>query len=171
MPNQDYSAAFAEVAALAPTDTISLDCISLSHPNVIDIHLVDDRNELEASIPEAAGVITFEPCSFQIQLPDSTVDGTTHLNVVIPNVTRRISEFLDAIPVDSDSPVVITHRVYLSGQDDSALPENDPPTQMNLTDVAINAFEVKGKAMFVSVITRKYPTEYYTRERFPALTR
>ena len=40
---------------------------------------------------------------------------------------------------------------------------------MFIRDIQIDIFTVSALAVFKSVVNKKYPNEYYTLERFPAL--
>ena len=56
---------------------------------------------------------------------------------------------------------------YLSN--DLTQPQLDPPLSLILQDVQITMLQVSGRATFADVINKKWPTEYYTRARFPSL--
>ena len=167
--NTSYTEALKEVATLAPNGEVMLDTITISHPTAGTINLVNDRQDLHARYESGGSLVIFQASSFSLALPESSVSGTQHLNLTVPNVDRAASDFLANVPTDTLDPVTVTYRAYLSGQLDTAFPENDPPIVLSLTDVEIDAFTVSGRASFQSVINNQYPSELYTLERFPAL--
>jgi hypothetical protein len=168
MPNDSYSDALKEVATLAPNGEVMLDAIRISHSVAGQIYLVNDRADLDArdenNVPQS-----FISSNFLVGLPESSDQGTQHLNITVPNVDRAAGDFLEQVPLDSAEPVEITYFTYLSGQADTQQPQNDPPIVLHLTDIELDVFQVSGRASFQSIINKKYPSELYTLDRFPAL--
>jgi hypothetical protein len=167
MPNTIYSEALKEVAALANQGAVMLDALSITHGGNA-IYIVNDRNPLEArdenNVPQS-----FAASNFALKPPESSASGTQFLNITIPNIDRQATDFMDQVPIDSSSPVVITHYIYLAGEPDTQQPQNDPVTVLHLTDIQIDVFAMSGRASFQSISNKKYPSELYTLERFPAL--
>jgi hypothetical protein len=169
MPNTIYSDALKEVATLANQGAVMLDAVQISHPSVSpSIFLVNDRESLfardENNVPQ-----TFAASNFALKPPESSSSGTQFLNLTIPNIDRSASDFMDQVPIDSSSPVVITHYIYISDEPDTQQPQNDPVTILHLTDIQTDVFVMSGRASFQSISNKKYPSELYTLERFPAL--
>jgi hypothetical protein len=164
--NTALTEAIKEAYASAPTGVVYLETLQISHPLVVeDIFLVNDRVN-HAMTLETAVVKNFRACSFRMALPASGDTGLQELSLTIDNVGREISDFMTTVR-DSLDPVVITYRPYLST--DLTTPQMDPPLVLNLTDVVVTAAEVSGRATFADIINRKFPTDFYTRSRFPGL--
>ena len=167
MPNASLEDALKEVYAMAPTDRVPLATIQLSHPSLVDsIFMVQDRVAHDFTL-EDDSVETFEPVPFRFIPPSAGENGLQELTLAIDNVDRRVSDFIDGITGGGNQPVEVTYRPYLA--DDPATVQLNPPLLLFLTDVEINAFEVKGRATFTNIVNMKFPTEYYERARFPGL--
>lgn len=164
--NTTLTEAIKEAYASAPSAVVYLETLQLSHPLVgTDIFLVNDRvghtMTLETAVPKV-----FRACAFRMALPASGDGGIQELSLAIDNVGREISDFINTVR-DSLSPVSVTYRPYLST--DLTTPQMDPPLVLNLTDIVVTAVEVTGRATFADIINRKFPTDFYTRSRFPGL--
>ena len=109
----------------------------------------------------------FEPVPFRFIPPASGKDGFQEMTLAIDNVDRKISDFIEKIGVESREPVKIYYRPYLSN--DTSGPKLNPPLVLNLVDIKINVFEATGRASFTGIINTRYPSELYTRDRFPSL--
>ena len=165
MPNNSYSEALKEAATLADTSTVILDTLTVTHPDIDDIYMVNDRVELIASIAVGT-VVTFEPVFFEFKLPSVTGNGVQDMSLVFNNVDQRIHDFIASVET-SPTPVVVEHRIYISGQDETALTESEPPLQLSLSDIQIDVFHVRARASFINIVNTKFPLEYYDRTRFP----
>ena len=65
------------------------------------------------------------------------------------------------------TPVEIIYRPYLST--DLTQSQMIPPLVLYLKDIQITAAQIVGRATFMDVVNKKFPTELYTRARFPGL--
>lgn len=167
MPNTALTDAIREAYATAPTDVVYLETLEISHPDVEEtVYLVKDRQNHDLTLEGAGGVKTFEACPFRFSLPASGDNGVQELSLAVDNVDRRISDFLNTAKESLD-PVTVTYRPYLAS--DPTTPQLNPPLVLYLTDVVITAVEVSGKATFADILNKKFPTEIYTRARFPSL--
>jgi hypothetical protein len=166
MPNTSLSEAIKEAYASCPSETLYLETIEISHSeSSTHFYLVRDRADWSLTL-ENAVQITFEKCPFRFSLPASGENGVQELNLAIDNVDRRISDFLESVE-NSLEPVRVIYRVYLAS--DTSAPQNNPPMTLTLRDVVVTTVEITGKATFLDLLNRKFPTEYYTRDRFPSL--
>lgn len=112
--------------------------------------------------------VTYEPVGFKFKLPSITGNGVQDMSLEFSNVDRRVNDFIDTVEASLD-PVIVTHRVYLSGGDLNSQAENSPPLQLTLSDIEISAFSVRARASFLNIVNKHYPTEYYDRDRFPSI--
>jgi len=167
--NTSYDLAIREVATQSPPDVAMLDTLSFSHPLAGLFNIVNDRENLSASFVSGGDAFDFTASSFAMSLPDSSGEGVQNLKITVPNTNGEASEWLDQIPVDNETPIEVTYRVYLSNKPSNYGPLNDPPIKMFIRDIQIDIFTVSALAVFKSVVNKKYPNEYYTLERFPAL--
>lgn len=164
--NESFTAAIKEAFALAPTTKVILHTLEIRQDGVQDpIWIVQSRRTLEAK--DELGVDrVFEPVGFQFALPPSNEEGFRSLTLSIDNVGRRVMDFVETAKTERET-VVIRYRPYLS--DDLTGPQMDPPLELYLKDIQVNTHQVSGRATFADVVNKKFPSQTYTRERFPAL--
>lgn len=130
-----------------------------------ELFIIQDKKPWTLTL-EDARVVDFEPVGFRFRLPGAGDNGLQELSISIDNVDRRLSDFIDLVK-DYNTPVTLTYRPYLSS--DTSGPQMVPPLKLYLRDVVITPFEVNGRATFADVINKKFPSELYTRSRFPSL--
>lgn len=160
------SDAIKEAYATAPSNEAIFETIQISHVSIAEpIYLVRNRVDLELTL-ETSEVVTFTGCGFGMSLPQKSDNGLQELSIAIDNTDRRISDFM-AEAKNFVVPVELTYRPYL--QSDTTQPQMDPPLVLYLSDVKIGLFDVTAKASFADIINKKYPSEIYTRKRFPSL--
>jgi len=166
MPNDSLQDAIKEAYAIAPAGKVILDTLEIRQTGVQDpIYLVRAKQGMTA-LDENGNALEFEPCGFQFTLPPQNEEGFRSLNIAIDNVGRRVSAFIDAAKSDN-VPVEILYRPYLS--DDLSAPQMIPPLTLFLKDVQINMIQVTARATFMDIVNKKFPSELYTRGRFPYL--
>lgn len=164
--NDTLSAAIKEAYASVPVGIIIYHTLEVRQSGVQDsIYLVQGRQDVEAS-DEGGEVRSFSASSFRFSLPPSDEEGFTSLDVTFDNVNREVSDFVIAA-LDSATPVQLIYRPYVS--DDLTTPAMVPPLTLFLRDVQITATTVTGKATFMDLLNRRFPSEIYTRARFPTL--
>lgn len=167
--NESFTEAIKEAYALAPSTKVILHTLEIEQLGVQDsIWIVQSRRTVEA-VTEDSVLRTFEPVGFQFALPPSNEEGFRSLTISIDNVGRRVMNFVTTALEQTGprTPVVMRYRPYLS--DDLTAPQMDPPLELYLKDIQINTHSVSGRATFADVVNKKFPSELYTRERFPAL--
>lgn len=158
--------ALKEAFALAPKGVVYLETVEIFHPQIATpIYLVRDLVGHNFTL-EDAQVKFFEPAGFRLSLPASGDNGLQELNLAIDNVDRRVSDFVETAAMYDES-VSVVFRPYLSN--DPTTPQMNPPLRLFLTDISVNAIEVTGKATFADLLNKQFPTERYTRARFPSL--
>lgn len=164
--NTALSDAIKEAYAVCPSDVAVLETLEISHPSIGGtIYLVKNREDLTLTLEDDTEHI-FEGVGFRMTLPSSGDNGSQSLTLAIDNVDRRVSDFLNTAKNYPD-PVTVKYRPYLSS--DLTTPQMNPPLVLFLTDVMVNVFEVSGKASFADILNKKFPTELYTRARFPSI--
>jgi hypothetical protein len=127
--------------------------------------LVQNRKGITAT-DEDGNARNWQPAGFQFALPPSNEEGFRSLSISIDNIDRRVTDFIqDALT--SPIPIEIIYRPFLST--DLTKPQMKTPLVLYLTDVAIVKGQVTGTATFMDVVNKKFPSELYTRDRFPAL--
>lgn len=109
---------------------------------------------------------TFLPSGFQFTLPPENEEGFRSLNIAVDNIDRVASRFAEAAMAE-EVPVEVVFRPYVS--DNLEVPQMNPPLVLYLKDIQITSYQVTGRATFIDLVNRKFPTELYTRKRFPAL--
>jgi len=168
--NDDYSDAIKEIATLSPSNAVMLETLSIWHNAAGGINLVNARQDYTL-YAETTGTnwVSYRASSFALSLPESSIDGTQFLNLTVPNINREASDFLNRIPVATTEPAKVIYRVYAS-DDLTKRPQNDPPIELTLTDISITLTSASARCAFKSIINQKYPNEYYTLDKFPALS-
>ena len=170
--NDSYTDAIKEVATQAPIDNAMIETLSISHPSGGSVNIVNSRESFVgyASNQVGGNKVFYEPASFSLKLPESSKEGVQYLSVAFPNADGKAGKFLDEVPVESDYPITLIYRIYLSNDlKNEALPQNDPPLKLQVLNVEITPFQVQIRCSFRSIINTKYPSERYTLEKFPAL--
>jgi len=176
----DLTDAITEAYAACPTDVVIYDTLEIRHPSFQDefgnptaIRVVNDNQDLqvnlEADAPLNAGeLVTFRMCGFRAVLPAVREGEPPELRIEISNVSREIEAYLE-LAVASTDPVEATYRPYLST--DTSRPHWTRPAHMQLTKVSSDVFRVTATAGHAAVWNKPVPSELYTPQRFPQLTR
>lgn len=165
MPRDDWGDAIKEAFASAPSNSLILHTLEISHPDIESIFLIRDRKDWTLTLEGAGGDKLFTACGFQIQLPQSGENGASDLPFSIDNIDQ-VSDFIDEVK-ESTEPVTVTYRPYLAS--DTTEPQMDPPLILELTDISVTDVTVTAKASFFNLLTKPFLTELYTRDRFPGL--
>lgn len=164
--NQSLQDAIKEAYALAPSMDFIVHTLEIRQTGVQDpIYIAQTSTEFVA-FDENGDERTFNPVGFQFSLPPSNEEGFQSLNIAIDNVGRIVSDFVAAAKSDV-VPIEIRYRPYLNS--DRSGPQMIPPLLLYLRSVQVTAFQVVGKATFMDIINKKYPSELYSRVRFPTL--
>lgn len=167
--NASLQDAIKEAYTCAPSHQVILHTLEIKQDGVQDpIYLVQSRRGITASVAldESEADRYFEPAGFQFALPPSNEDGFQSLNLAIDNIGQRVTDFLEAAK-SSRVPVEIIYRPFLS--DDLTQSQMNPPLVLYLKDVKVNAMQVTGRATFMDITNKKFPSEQYSTERFPSL--
>jgi len=166
MPNESLTDALKEAYALAPTEVVILHTIQISHPALSpNLFLVQDLVPNDFTL-EDLSVETFEPVGFRFELPKVGDPGLQELSLAIDNTDRRITDFINTIKGQTGETEV-RYRPYLST--DLTTPQMSPPLLLFLKEISITAIEVQGRATFADIVNKRFPSEWYTRDRFPSL--
>ena len=164
--NDALSDAIKEAYTVAPSNKVIYDTLEIRQTGVQDpIYIVRAAREIIA-VDENGQEHTFLPVGFQFTLPPSSEEGFRSLNVSIDNIGRAVSDFIE-VARSEQVAVEVIYRPYLS--DDLTTPQMIPPLVLFLKDIQITASTVTGRATFMDLVNRKFPSELYTRRRFPAL--
>jgi len=167
MPNESLTDALQEVYALAPNDVVALDTIEISYIGLSEtLYLVQDRKEWDFTLEDAT-THTFKPCGFRFIAPTAGKDGVQQMSLAVDNVGTEVTDFFEALGTELTEPVKVTYRPYLSN--DTTQPQMNSPLVLFLVDIQMTTFEITGRATFSNIVNTKYPTDYYTAQRFPGL--
>lgn len=124
--------------------------------------------KLEDSAPADAGAyVAFLGLAFDFDLPPVESLAVPEITVTIDNVDRRITDALEGAST-SENSVEVTYRPYLSN--DISGPQMDPPITLILSEVKADLYKVTAQARMMDIGNKKFPSEVYTRKRFPGLT-
>ena len=108
----------------------------------------------------------FIPCPFNFTLPGGGANGLQELMLAVDNVDRAVSDFLAKV-LGYNIPVTVVYRPYLAS--DPSGPQLDPPLRLFLRNVSVDDFKASGRASMADIINRRFPSDLYTRKRFPSL--
>jgi hypothetical protein len=166
MPNPSLQDAIKEAYASAPSTKVVYDTLEIRQTGVQDpIYIV--RAPKGISAKDENGVLrSFQPAGFQFSLPPENEEGFRSLTISVDNINRVASRFVEAAMAE-EVPVEVVYRPYLS--DNLEEPQMNPPLVLYLKDIQITSYQVTGRATFIDLVNRKFPTELYTRARFPGL--
>ena len=136
--------------------------------NVFDLNFAGEAIAGGIGVVTRTDSVTYEPVGFKFKLPSVTGNGVQDMSLEFSNVDRRVNDFIESVEASID-PVVVVHRVYLSGGDLNSQSENSPPLRLTLSDIEISAFSVRARASFLNIVNKHFPTSYYDRDRFPSI--
>jgi len=164
--NDSLQDALKEAYALAPATKAIIHTLEIRQDGVQDpVYIAQSRRNVVA-FDETNTERTFIPCGFSFTLPPSNEEGVRSLSIAIDNIDRRVTDFVELAKSEVE-PVKVIYRPYLS--DDLSQPQMIPPLVLFLKDVSISNFQVTGRASFMDIVNKKFPSELYTRARFPTL--
>ncbi len=177
-------AALQEAYAVAPTQKVILHTIELRHPSFIDdegtataVRVVRDKQNLTATLESTAPLdpntaVEFIALGFDFTLPAVRENELPRLMLTIDAVGREVVEHLEAAVLDPQ-PIDVPYRPslydYTAQPDTTIPPEMTPPITLQLTQVSVDAFRISGTCVYDDLLNRKFPSDVYDRERFPAL--
>jgi Domain of unknown function (DUF1833) len=165
MAQSTLEAALQEAYATARTDVLLLDTIVIQQSNGNTLYLVQDR--VNHTFATSDGVLhEFEAAAFRFVLPNTGNDGVQELSISIDNVDRRVGLFAEEAAAN-DASIRVIYSPYIASIPDT--PQRNPPLTLFLTDIVITAMELTARASFADVVNKRFLTEFYNRERFPAL--
>lgn len=164
--NEAWSAAIKEAMASCPVDVTIIHTLEIKHPSIGGrLFIAQSLVDFEATL-ETGETVAFEGAGFRFAMPGVGDKGLQELTLAVDNVDQRVGDFCD-LAQDFFDPVEVYYRPYLST--DLTQPHLSPPLFLYWKDVTVNSYEVSGRATVSDFINRKFPTELYTRARFPGL--
>ncbi len=165
------SDALKRVYASAPVDDHYIECITISHPNLAftEQDLTNEFGGVTATLEDGSTQKTFSYFPFSIIPPRAAEESALSLQVVMDNVGRALIDELEAAALDPTEPLHFTYRVYLAS--DLTAPANDPPLNLDITSVTVTNTVVSFTAGTTNLRSRPFPSELYTVEAFPGLSR
>lgn len=132
-----------------------------------NFYLVKDKKDHTLPLVLSGPTKLFKAAMFKFALPSSGEGGIQELQITIGNTDRAITDFLKKALLSNNKPAHLIYRPYL--ESDTTQPQMDPPIELFLTDVAITTEAVTGRATFTDLVNRHFPSDLYTRRRFPSL--
>lgn len=162
------------VYASAPTVEAYIlnECLVLSHSAFTDGTYNFVRNRADQILKNFEGVPTyFRPYWFDFKLPTRNTAGAIDMEITFSNVDPTIAEQLELAINAPKEPIVVKFTVYLEGSDDMQI---DPPLELTLANVLVNATAVVGTASRADILNRPFPREIFRPDGdngFPGLNR
>lgn len=173
MTDTTLSEALKEAYASAPSDVVVIHTLELLHPAFTEpIRVVADYAPINARLENLApvdpgAVVTFQPFAFDFTLPEVFDKGVPELQFNIDNVSGEIMENIE-LAMGLPSKLEVIYRAFLSNDLDGG-PHNNPPLQMTVTSIEIDAMTVQARATIIDFSNRKFPNNEYDERRFPGL--
>jgi len=166
MPNPSLQDAIKEAYASAPSQQVIIDTLEIRQTGVqAPIYIV--KAPLPVTALDENGISkVYRPAGFQFTLPAENEEGFRSLTIGVDNIDRAVSDFVNTAK-STDVPVEVIYRPYLST--DLTAPQMIPPLVLYLKDIHITDLQVSGRATFMDLVNEKFPSELYTRARFPSL--
>lgn len=165
--------AIKEAYATARSDIAQIESIELNHPSISgSVYLVKSMTDLVLGLEDGYNEqipgpsVLFTACSFGVKRPSVNSDGLQELQLVMDNVDRRISDFFKQT-VNFTTEVKCIYRLHLSS--DLLTPQLVPPLEMTLSDIEVGDIQVSARASVADLVNKTFPSENYTRRRFPGL--
>lgn len=164
--NTALSEAIKEAFAITPADDLIYHTLEIRQVGIQStVYLVQAQQPLVAT-DETNTQVTYIPSGFAFSLPPSNEDGFQSLTIAIDNVNQEAMDFIK-LATGNKVPVEVLYRPYLAS--DLTKPQMIPPLLLYLTDVSVDTTTVTGTCTFMDVVNKKFPSELYTRTRFPTL--
>lgn len=164
--NPSLQDAILEAFAIAPTNVTTIHTLEIRQAGVQDTLFIAQSRRPITAFDEDGEPHLFEASGFEFSLPPSNEEGFQSLNIAIDNIGQRASDFVKTAQA-SNTPVMVLYRPYLSN--DFTTSQMVPPLTLFVKQVSINQIQVTGKATFMDIVNKKFPSELYTREDFPTL--
>jgi len=138
----------------------SYDTIELYHPLFSKTYYMVRSNT--PITKDVNGTLTdFEPYGFTVVPPKKGSDDQS-LAFMFDNTSGMSTRELENASYDTDTPITLTYRVYIDGQDDPQI----TPIVLNLTNISATTNSVTANANRVNLYGRKVPNIAYDPWRF-----
>lgn len=173
MPNSTLSEALKEAYASADVSEVIVNTIEIRHPAFTEpIRVVSDFAPIEARLETTAPsnpneIVTFQPFSFELTLPEVMDKGVPELELKIDNVSREILRNIE-LSMGLPDMLELTYRAYLSN-DLLVGPHNEPPLHLTIVSIEADAFAVVARASIANFVNKKFPSKEYDERQFPGL--
>lgn len=127
-----------------------------SYPNDVDYvsqsyFLVRDKVDHSFLLDDGVTLQTFSAYPFNVVQPQVGEDQQD-IGIVLDNVSRELLANIE-LAATSSTPIVMTFRVYMDGDNNSQI----APISLNLTEIVVDMFQVSCKASRTDLFKRKFP--------------
>lgn len=163
-----YSEVIKEAFATARSNDPIFETIEIRHASIPQsIFIVKNTEDMEFPLELGGELVPFRAAGLDITLPTRSQEGTQDLAITISNVGKEASDFLQKAATFPEEPVILVYRPYLKS--DLSRPHMEPPLELSLAGATISSLEVSGTASLTDMLNKRFLTEIYDEERFPAL--
>lgn len=178
MPDTTLSQAIKEAYAAAPAGVVVYHTLELRHSAFRDelgiarpIRVVRDTANLVATLElsdpnDGGNPVTFIGLGFNFSKPEMSPTAPPQIQIEIDNVDRVILANVEAA-IGSTELVQVVYREFIST--DLSGPQNDPPLILTINSITADIFRVRATAVFSNLMNKRFPTQEYSAEVFPAL--
>jgi len=167
------SEAIKDAYASVPTNKVILDTLSITNPTTGEVIYLANHQDDHILTLENGDTVTFEKSAFTFKLPNAGSNGRQDLQLQMDNNDRRILDFIISATNNAIvnsvvmPPCECVYRPYLLP--DTSAPQMDPPLTLTLKGGRMKDGVLSAKATFADVLNTDFPSENYTRDRFPNL--
>lgn len=166
MPNASLTTAIKEAYASAPADKYIIHTLEFRQTGVQNsVRIARSHFDITA-VDEDSNTVVFSAGQFTIGLPSSTDEGVISTSISISNIDNAVGAFLETAR-SSTTPSKVIYRPYMS--DDLTTPAWSPPLSLFIRNAQITRMQVQVEANMADVVNSRFPSIYYTREKFPGL--
>ena len=117
---------------------------------------------------ETGDFVTFAPVPFTAIPPNAEEQSDLQLQVGIDNASRGLMDNLEKLGDTPNIPIEVYYRVFLS---DDLTVQNDPPLRLDILAVKATQQMVSFSAGLTNLRSKPFPSQLYTVELYPGLSR
>lgn len=159
-----------KVYASAPVDNYYIETLSLTHPAFTGgVKYITNNKDGWSGKLEDDTLIAFEYAPFVAVPPNGADQAALTLQVGIDNSSRELMEELENISDTPSEPVIVVYRVYLASDPETL--QNDPPLRLDVSSVLATQDVVSFAASMTNIRNMPFPSQLYTTDLYPGLSR
>lgn len=161
-----YSSSIVSAYDYTDRDTLWWEALVLSHSTAGTYYLTNAPTTITGVFLGATR--TFQPIPFEVLLPDRDGEGQQDLRIAVCNVGGEMLKALRTASQAGREPIKVYWTIYIDGNTKAQF---DPPLELELTSVALNATQMTGIGSRYNVFDRLFPYVTFRPDNYPGLAR